>query len=179
MFTKNYQLLRERLFRGGTSSRELTSTGGVSCELDSSYAYFRYLDIGYYMARIATRHETYAGSSSIIYSTGLFGVVFGSGTTKPTIDDIDLENRITAGLSVTCGGLNLGKVADGQYCAWASYTVTNTSEEEITISEIGVLTCYFNSGHYPILMERTVLDEPITIPAGEQKIITYKINFYH
>jgi hypothetical protein len=167
------------MFRGGNISRTIISTGGTSRTVRATSGC--YLDLGYYMSVIPTSHKESDSISNGSYSTKNCGVVFGSGTTAPTIDDIDLEHRITSGLSILSGGLSLGKVADGQYCAWASYTVTNTSEEEITISEIGILTNFVvsNSENAAILMERTVLDEPIVIAPGDQKIITYAINFYH
>lgn len=182
MFTKNYQRYREMMFRGGSTARTFTATGGTSKTTSADKQYLGFLDLGYYMARTPTKHaEVGTVTSGALYLTENCGIVFGSGTTAPTIDDIDLENRIKSGLSISCGGLNVGKVADGQYCAWAAHTVTNTSEEEITISEIGILTNFVtsNTANAAILMERTVLDEPVTIAPGEQKIITYKINFHH
>lgn len=104
---------------------------------------------------------------------GSTGIGFGSGTTPPTIDDYKLESAISSGLSFSF-------VQNyGNPCTWI-ITITNTSDEEITISELGMFTSiysnYSSSGsNVTALVDRTVLDNPVTIPAGGIGKIEYEI----
>lgn len=100
----------------------------------------------------------------------------GTGTTEPTEDDYKLENYAT-GLTrdsvVTAIGSNDSKKI---YTA----TFSNTTDADITVTEIGFFTnCYYRSGsdNDNFLLDRIVLDTPITIPAGESKAITYELGF--
>lgn len=59
------------------------------------------------------------------------------------------------------------------------YTITNSSATDITIAEVG-LWGYINyaaSSMENALLERTVLDEPVTIPAGGIGMVTYSIRY--
>lgn len=105
--------------------------------------------------------------------TGSTGIGFGSGTTPPTIDDYKLESAISKGLSFSF------TQSHGNPCTWI-ITITNTSDKEITIAELGMFTSiyssYYNSGSdITALVDRTVLDTPVTIPAGGIGKIEYAI----
>jgi hypothetical protein len=58
-------------------------------------------------------------------------------------------------------------------------TITNTSGEDITIGEIGMISPFYynttSSARRQALKERTVLDSPLTIPAGGVGLIDYSI----
>ena len=98
------------------------------------------------------------------------GVVVGSGTTPPTAQDYKLENQIT-----TVSGnvaYNTTQDADGVTIN-SIITVTNTADTDITIGEVGL---YVNtSGNWTWMAERTVLETPVTIPAGGVGQVTYTI----
>lgn len=112
------------------------------------------------------------------------GVYFGSGTTPATPDDYKLENPIATGLSVVApAGVSFTR-GDG----YDEYSVTfgvTASADQVIITEIGLKSCsytYIASGtqantYNYALFDRTVLDEPITIPAGQSKQVTYTIRF--
>ena len=52
----------------------------------------------------------------------------------------------------------------------------NTSGADITICEIGKIGRFYSgSKNYHVLVDRTVLDTPITIPAGETKVLSHSI----
>lgn len=104
--------------------------------------------------------------------TGGTGIGFGSGTTPPTIDDYKLESAISKGLSFSF------VQSYGNPCTWI-ITITNTSDKEITIAELGMFTSiyssYNNNSAISVLVDRTVLDTPVTIPSGGIGKIEYAI----
>ena len=101
-------------------------------------------------------------------------IVLGSGTTPATVDDYKLENQITSGLTGTTA-ITVDEDNDAIYVL----TLTNTSSEDITIGEVGIFASCFtknsSSSTALFLLERTVLDAPITIPAGGIGTIDYSI----
>ena len=103
-------------------------------------------------------------------------VEFGNGTTPATANDYKLESEITTGISVASQDLTTTEQTDS-YILWTA-TFGVTASVETTISEIGLFShVYTTSGSFPTLVDRTVLDAPITIPAGQSKQITYTIRF--
>ena len=107
------------------------------------------------------------------------GVLFGAGTAPATVQDYKLDAPITTGLSIIFpNNLTYAKGNSFEDVA-VTYGVTNTSSSEITISEIGLVATIYISGNLyeSILVDRTVLDTPVTIPAGESKQIAYTIRF--
>lgn len=113
-------------------------------------------------------------NSNISFSTSTYGIMVGSGSTPATLDDYMLENLIASGLSIS-----VAEAVDDDNDGVYKLTITNTSNQDITIGEIGMwLQLYTgnntnNSGAF--LVERTVLDNPITIPAGGIGLIEYAI----
>ena len=108
------------------------------------------------------------------------GVSFGTGTTPATVSDYFLESILyEAQISVS----NPSTVSFSRGDTYDEYTatfgVTNETTDAITISEVG-LSAVANktiATNPCVLVDRTVLDAPITIPAGESKQITYTIRF--
>ncbi len=103
-------------------------------------------------------------------------VRFGNGTTPATVNDYKLESQIDSGITVA----NPSTVTTEQTDSYISWTVTFgvSASVETTISEIGLISkAYITNGDTATLVDRTVLDEPITIPAGQSKQITYTIRF--
>lgn len=112
-------------------------------------------------------------SASTSYSNR--SLVVGSGSTPASVDDYTLESMITT--SVSASGFSKSIDNDGNFVIIA--TVKNGSSSTITINEIGIpSTCYNGSSSSVVcLVERTVLDEPITLAADESCFISYKVNF--
>lgn len=118
---------------------------------------------------------------STINSTKTLGngyLMLGTGTTAPTADDYRLESPITKNLS--CDSVSVSRTSITKtYTA----TFTNSGSSDITVTEVGFIVYirYFNSNtsensdHF--LMDRTVLETPITIPAGESRTVTYELSF--
>ena len=109
-------------------------------------------------------------------SLGYGGVILGTGSTPATVDDYRLSgnliNTVSASRSVT------SKMTESGITFEALYTITNAGDTAITIGEIGlVANQYTNSANanYTALLERTVLDTPITIEPGGVGQVTYTI----
>ena len=171
MFTNNYIKYREALFFSRVTSSSFKTAKNTDYTGTTG---FRDRDFGVCMGFPVIGDPTTSTAT---------GVYFGSGTTLPTKDDYTLEAPIITGLIAT--GLQQNAIVsydgNGKATAEGSYILKNTSEETITVNEIG----YFANGHsngtssYLILHERSVLDTPCVIEPGEAKMITYRIIFNH
>ena len=112
------------------------------------------------------------------------GVSFGTGVTPATASDYKLESiLVSAQISVSVPStvsFSRGDTFD-EYSV--SFGVTNITDAAIAISEVGLTTqpFYFVNGskytYVYALVDRTVLDNPVTIPVGQSKQITYTIRF--
>ena len=112
------------------------------------------------------------------------GVVFGNGTVEPSADDYKLSGSIVSSkLGVTA---RVTRNADDDGCTnIAVFTITNNGSSAVTISEVALFDKFFYtqsndtlSSTYAML-DRTLLDAPLVIPAGDVGLITYtiRINF--
>ena len=101
------------------------------------------------------------------------GVMFGTNSTPPTFEDYTINNT---GVTVTGTIAKTVNINDnGSVTAVLNCTLTNTGETEITISEVGLKASFTNTGS--VLFDRTVLDTPVTIPAGGVGQVEYTITF--
>ena len=122
---------------------------------------------------------TFPNMYFVLTSTGAAtgGVILGTGTTPPTLDDYclsgDMITTFTYSNSVT--------VAPGEsgVTITALYTITNTGNSAFTIGELGLIAATYASASASnkCLVERTVLDTPVTIPAGGVGQVEYTITF--
>lgn len=108
------------------------------------------------------------------------GVRIGKGVTPPTQDDYTIENQITSGITVTTPSSLSAGFEDGCIVMSCTYGLTNTGTTAVSISEI-CLFGYFNttntSNQKLCMVDRTVLESPITIKPDESKQVTYSIRF--
>lgn len=158
MLTKNfYALMRTALGRTSSTVTSIeNTTGTVSMNSSNWYGVF--------------------GSMNCYETNGYQYVRFGSGTTPATVNDYKLESLIDSGITVAHPNI----VTTEQTDSYISWTVTFgvSASVEITISEIGLIAkAYRPNGVIDTLVDRTVLDTPVTIPAGQSKQITYTIRF--
>ena len=112
------------------------------------------------------------------YTSG--GVVMGDGTAEPSADDYKMSGSLITKFSSTAI-VTKEDSADGCVLT-ALYTITNTGSEDITISEIGLTACGNGNPHigtYMALIERTLLETPVTIPPSSVGQITYTIEVKH
>ena len=104
-----------------------------------------------------------------------WGVVFGTGNTPPTVNDYKISGTeftaFTASASVsnqfTTNGLE----------TTATFMLTNTGTSDVTIKEVALYGgSYRSSTNYTkFLIDRTLLDSPVTIPAGGVGQVIYTI----
>ena len=107
------------------------------------------------------------------------GVIFGNGDTPPTPEDYKLSSDIVSGFAYSAA---ISKAStDSGTGITATYTITNTSASAIVIKEIGVVAKLMASNYsglqYIGLLDRTVLDTPVTIPAGGVGQVVYTITY--
>lgn len=111
---------------------------------------------------------------------GMGGLIIGTGTTPPTVNDYDLENQIISGFSATTNFPRVGNSADvNNICdsrkLVATLTVTNTSSEDLVISELGYIRGS-SSNSKQALYDRIVFDTPVTIAPNETKTFEYRLH---
>lgn len=112
------------------------------------------------------------------------GFHFGSGTTAATENDYKLESDITSGLTTVLGSSMRGVDSNGKPYMSFTFTVTNSGNSNITIGEIGLVSanvfcCTSSSATTAasnnVLIDRTVLDTPVTLAPNETSAIKYTI----
>ena len=171
MFTKNwYKALAVEMSRVNDTFQSVT---GVTQNLyASNYLYFFNYDKEFPSYPTIHKVQTTLGSNG--------GVVFGTGNTHPTIDDTTLSGNLISGFSYS-KSVTTERGADGVTFT-ALYTVTNNNAEAITISEVAIIANLTQQNtstdtKFKALVERTVLDTPVTIPAGGIGQVVYTITF--
>lgn len=114
---------------------------------------------------------------------GTAGVMIGTGKTPATPDDFILESPVLAGVTINNQSAVSYIKDDSGIHLCATYGVQNTGSDPLEISEIGcfgavkISTSGTSSAPRSFLAERTVLETPVVIPAGESRQITYTISF--
>ena len=104
-------------------------------------------------------------------------IVVGDGDATPTINDYNLSGNSITGIVSSTSTVRKPNGVEKRF------TVTNNNSNEIIIKEI----CYFSQGGWSsdigntsgvtLLLDRTVLDTPVTIPAGGVGQVVYTITF--
>lgn len=107
-------------------------------------------------------------------ASGSSGVVFGDGNTPPSIDDYCLSGNVFSNLSSSASSTLTQD--DSGFILKTVYSLTNLSDSTFTVSEIGLFNhCVIVGSYRNVLIERTVLDTPVPIPAGGVGQVTYTI----
>ena len=129
----------------------------------------------------STSHYPGNNYQNVRFSNGLVGIVVGSGSTPSSENDYSLESMIKSGLSATTPTLESSIDNNGNVVLSATFSLTNTSDSPITVSEIGYVCKHpgaiaynqANTGDKSILLDRTVLESPVVIGAGNSATIRY------
>ncbi len=139
------------------------------------------------VARYTANNWNYPYSRSTTPTTDAkaAGISIGTGDTPATELDYQLESTITSGVSLTLSGTELGCDPPGNPWVLYKITVTNTGSDPLTIREVGykqsVKVCEYPgaaamSALAVCLIDRTVLDTPMTIQGGDAGVIYYKLS---
>lgn len=115
-----------------------------------------------------------------------YGVAFGDGNTAPTAEDVRLAGNHLTALTASNVSKEISYTADGEdRLITVVYTINNNTGADITIGEIGLFSAAIaytsssqsnsNRYYFPVLLERTALETPITIPADGVGKVTYTI----
>lgn len=130
---------------------------------------------------IPGKFELRLGAEQHAAQAYFYTLLFGTGTTPPTINDYRIETPITTGLSMASGTttlVNKTALSNGRYSYKTRAAVNNTSNANITISEIalnaplevirgttsGATACVY----------RDVLLSPITLEPGDTVLIEFE-----
>lgn len=116
-------------------------------------------------------------SATPVLNNSTSGIIVGTDGTPPTLQDINLGNMITSGVSMSLASSTYGCDTPGAPYVLHKIAITNTGDRELIIREVG----YQQSVYYGqavttcALFDRTVLDTPITIQGGDSAVIDYKL----
>lgn len=109
---------------------------------------------------------------------GVEGAWFGKSSVPPHVTDCTLNEPYTNGeLSITAGTLPVGTHTDEFYSVSTTYSITNTTDADLTIAEVGVFARHVTAGEHFCLLDRTVLETPIIIPPKKTVSMEYVIKF--
>lgn len=176
MLTKNYYKALAAVYRGITSSGngnfELTRQSGYPVNIDYSQA--RYYVTHSYPSKVVVDNSM----ASYGYPVRHAGIAFGDSNKVPTLDDITLAGNLITTLTGTVS--HETTMGDNGCETTFLYTLTNTGSASVTIKEMGVFSSFAaNDADTAILIDRVVLDDPVTIPAGNVGLVTYtfKVNY--
>ena len=170
MFTKNwYTILKSAVMY---KSPTIVKTNGATHAV-TTYDNFQSIQIGYDDTGIngQTNLKNVLMNISTAATPKNGGVAFGNGTNEPSEDDYTLSGSLVTAFTASA------VMSKTDNTLKVTYTLTATAD--ITISEIGLFGLYYSGNRYPFLIERTLLDNPVTIPAGGvgQVEYTIKLNY--
>jgi hypothetical protein len=104
------------------------------------------------------------------------GLVIGSGTTTPTINDYKMENAITTNLNA--GGVTRSFNANNSNSSLTVVQpIVNLGASTITISEIGLFAKYNAASNTGCLLLSRDIISPVTIAPNESKTFVVTIDF--
>lgn len=171
MLTNNFYKAVAGALCGNTerNMEEMTKTDGkVTNNLTSSYGVADDMNPFRFMSSV------YSANSNQLISTNGGGIIIGTGTTPPTVNDYKLENQITSGFGSTTSFPNSDSAVYNAKGIVSCCTITNSSQtDNLVINEIGYIRS--KAGYWNILYDHIVLDTPITIAPGATKTIEYRL----
>ena len=118
-----------------------------------------------------TYSDTNTGQGSV---WGNYGIVLGTGTTPPTIDDYKMESYIPEGvLHYARATISTPSNTTGEWANSGAFsltqTVANNTENPVTVTEIGVYNGTSTSSTYISMLLTHDVISPVTIQPNETK----------
>lgn len=145
-----------------------STTSSMQCVLGTSYG------------EVNTASYYPAYTSTVGYGLKI-NLICGSGTTEPALDDYCLESPFTSLIPV---GWSSAPIYENDVITGRTFskTLQNNTGDDITVSEIGIVGSNRTSStamndSNTVLLERTVLDTPVTVANGETFTIQYVDEF--
>ena len=152
-----------------TTCKGSTYTVTIPTTIDSGYQSY----LSQYMMSIPGMMEGRNLLDSALNEKYTGGVCFGTGTATPTENDYTMTQKLlnSSTATVTASVTTNGSTITG------TYTIVNVGSSSITITEVGLFgNCMYSKNQsYCYLVDRTLLDEPLTIEAGAVGKIVYTI----
>ena len=165
MLTNNFYSVLAQNMIGTVKPDSIKTTSGALGKINSAAGTYLpfFISGSDYKVDLSKVNQGYNGSKG--------GVVFGDGNTPATAEDYKLAGNIITGFTATA---NLARSIDnGVAQIVATYTINASSE--VTIKEIVAFASTGGNGTY--IVDRTVLDTPVTIPADGVGQVVYTITF--
>ena len=130
-----------------------------------------------------TNSFPYSLTASVGFSDTGYGLCVGSGNTAATEDDYTLEQAITSGLSASSPSATPSLDSSGNPQLEIVFTLTNTTSSDIVVKEIGYVQKLYVASQQGgssattenCLLDRTVLETPVTIPANGYAAMKYTL----
>lgn len=122
-------------------------------------------------------------------STSSYGIAFGSSDTAATENDYTMGSQVTGITANTPSVQTVFDDVNHRYIARLDYTVSNNTGSDITIKEIGLFVRFASTttrgnsasttaaNRVSIMIDRTVLDSPVTIANGTAAAVRYDFAF--
>lgn len=163
MFTNNYYVLFKSCVGGVAITQGATATDGTKQDVaisNNQGALFFPMNI------------TTTSSSYVSRSKTSSGWAFGTGQTPPTLDDYWLSGTQITTLEIRSV---IAEYTDKACEVKKTYTLQNTGTETVTIREMAAIASGYKSYNstFPTMINRIVLDTPLTLAPDEQGVITY------
>lgn len=170
MILKNYYNMLTAFITGGeTKIWELRD--------DGSTGKFPYYGKKQYASGV-DYNSLYTSMDKITTAFKTAGICFGDGTAQPDINDITLSGNII--LTLTGTATVTQNTDDNGTSVTSTIVLKNTGSKAVTLSEVGlIIRAYRSSGaayNVWLLVDRTLLETPVTIPSNETRTINYTIS---
>ena len=158
----NWASLRNR----GTSGNKVTvkNTKAQTYDINTSTTTF---------ANVITNNN-YAENTGSVGFTHV-GIVLGSGTTAPTVENYKIENHLIFTNVSASNDIASGNSYAGNSLHTFTQTVKNETSADITVTEIGVFGANAGSNAVCTLLTRDVIN-PVTVKVGETKTFTVRVD---
>lgn len=101
------------------------------------------------------------------------GVVLGTGDDEMSMDDYQLSGSVITGLQATT---TISTAFDDNAASrMVEFTLSNNTSIDKTIKEVAYIGQPYIRGTRHVMLDRTVLEEPLTIPAGGVGKLRYMV----
>lgn len=173
MFTKNFKYLMVLNLLNATSNY---TDFEIDTTVDPTYYDIKGTELnmnngvwncGAFVSALSDTLKTSSGTQNSSW------LIIGTGTGTVSESDYCLFNQDS-----TCTCVSASSSTTSNLTKEYTATFQNNSESNVTITETGIVAyVYIYNNMFTVLLDHTLLDTPVTIPAGETRTITYVWSF--